>query len=643
MFKIQGDYMLLENEFGKLSITTEGNLSAGGYSCLEFKLTPCNEMDFNPRTIIEIVQFTRFFSNQWSIPQVTDPTAPGYVTAGRSDGGFLDVNIKRTPPVYFRHGSTFHVIQVALGGSPLEKGGSIIIKFGNKAGGSVGVKAPLISKDYFFPVYISQRHVLGSIRFREAEAIPFDNLFAIYNNVSYDIVKNKAVFCPVVRIVAGEPAKLNISASTREKNFKVFVSINDIYGNVCDYINTSAVIEGESRVSIEGGYGKTDVVGNYDGIKRLKCECAELGLYGISNPVSLDYKVAFGEIHCHSSISDGLGTDEDNYNSGIKAGLDFGALSDHDTLMKNNDSKWVKTIKNASKFNNEPDFITLLGYEALTFYKEKTAGHINLYYPGSDGVMIPVPDLSEIPDICKKNNALAIPHHTMYGGQFFGNMGLRLELMKPEIFSEDFMPVVEIYSTHGNSETAGCEKSVLGVNPESSVTAALDKGFKWGFIGGSDNHESLLGHKFRVDKIPRTVNNEHMQFRHGLTAVYLDERTRNNLFTSIKNRSVYATTGERILLYIEINGNTMGSEFAIDSRIEHRDIEIVAAGTSKIERIDIIRNGKTISRREPGTLDCEIYFVDEEPLEKDSYYYVKVVQTDGEIAWSSPIWINTNN
>ncbi len=632
--------MEYSNVFGKLTIEFDKEPAAGNY--VEFRMTfsPSSGFEMVPRTSLEFIQFTRFFSNQWSLPQVFDPTAPGYVKAKRSDGGFVDVSIKRVPAVYFRHGSTFHAIQITIGETPLENEGKIEIIYGYKGGGSVGVKTPPLAKSYFFPVFISMRHVQGSKLFLEEKSVPFDDLFAFNQNVSYDLVKEKASFCPEVFVKEGEASKIKLIATAKDKAIKFSVSILDSFGNICKGIDTKAIVNEKYNISVSKGYGKAEVSIVASGIERFRCECGELGLYGISNPVSNAYKVAFGEIHSHSSISDGLGTDKDNYTSAINAGLDFGALSDHDTLLEKDDSLWQKTVENAERYNDENDFVTLLGYEALTYIEGETAGHMNLYYPGSTGKMIPRPNLCEIPNLCKTHGAIAIPHHTMYGGQFFGQMGLRLDLMEPSEFSSDIMPVVEIYSTHGCSETVGCDKSVLGVNPESSVMTALEKGFKWGFIGGSDNHESLLGSNFRVDKMPRTINNEHMQFRHGLTAVYIKKLNRKNLFNAIKNRSVYATTGERILLYFEINGIPMGQEISVNSAKEPRNIKIVASGTGVIDTMDIIKNGKTLTRRTPRSPDIEVFFVDEDALEGSTYYYVKVVQVDGEMAWSSPVWIN---
>jgi hypothetical protein len=32
-------------------------------------------------------------------------------------------------------------------------------------------------------------------------------------------------------------------------------------------------------------------------------------------------------------------------------------------------------------------------------------------------------------------------------------------------------------------------------------------------------------------------------------------------------------------------------------------------------------------------------FADQAPLQGESYYYVRVIQVDDQMAWSSPIWL----
>lgn len=631
----------IKNKFGRFTLSCDTEAFAGGFTEMSFKFEPSEDFFITPRTMIEIVQFSRFYSNQFSSPQTHDPTAPGYVFAKRSDGKFINTVIRRVPDVYYRHGSTYHVIQLTVGEEPLASDGFIEIFYGYKAGGGPGVQCPPIAKGYYFPVFISQRHALGGEKFMPEKAISFETLFVKSKNVSTNEVKNNAVFSPYLNVSGGSPEKLKIIVSPRnETKVMVTVNVTDFNGNLSPMGNGTAELENIGSLTLNKGYGKAYFDFKKQGVQRITGVCGRLNLSAVSNPFIMNQNIAWGEIHSHSGISDGLGTDEENYNSAVCSGLDFAALSDHDTLMELDDSLWLKTIENAKKYSNEPDFCTLLGYEALAYKEGEIAGHINIYYPGDRGPMAGRPDLEEIASICKEHNALAIPHHTMYGGSFFEQMGLKMEFMEPSDFSPSIMPATEIYSTHGCSETGGCERSVLGVKLERSVNSALQKGFKWGFIGGSDNHESLLGHSFRVDKIPRTINNEHMQFRHGITAAYVDEFSRDGVFKAIKTRSVYATTGERILLSFSINGHPMGSDFKVSGASISRDISIFAAGTSVISRVDIIRNGKIINQRNPESLNCNILYIDQEITEKNLYYYIKVVQSDGEMAWSSPIWIN---
>jgi hypothetical protein len=45
----------------------------------------------------------------------------------------------------------------------------------------------------------------------------------------------------------------------------------------------------------------------------------------------------------------------------------------------------------------------------------------------------------------------------------------------------------------------------------------------------------------------------------------------------------------------------------------------------------------------PGdqALDADMTHTDKTPERDTDYYYVHVVQVDGEQAWSSPVWINS--
>ena len=129
------------------------------------------------------------------------------------------------------------------------------------------------------------------------------------------------------------------------------------------------------------------------------------------------------------------------------------------------------------------------------------------------------------------------------------------------------------------------------------------------------------------------------KYKNGLVAVYTKELTREAIFNAIKNRRCYATTNARILGYFNINGNISGSE------IDHNGnkplkIKVEFFGTGDIEFVEIVKNGKIISST-PGTgRNFEIEIEDTTEKKGLNYYYVRMKQTDGEMAWLSPIFVN---
>ena len=62
-------------------------------------------------------------------------------------------------------------------------------------------------------------------------------------------------------------------------------------------------------------------------------------------------------------------------------------------------------------------------------------------------------------------------------------------------------------------------------------------------------------------------------------------------------------------------------------------------GTMPIRQIDIVKSNKFVHNVAPLEKDVAFTYVDAKPSSGESYYYVRVVQVDDQMAWSSPIWI----
>jgi len=67
---------------------------------------------------------------------------------------------------------------------------------------------------------------------------------------------------------------------------------------------------------------------------------------------------------------------------------------------------------------------------------------------------------------------------------------------------------------------------------------------------------------------------------------------------------------------------------------------IAAKGTRPIRQIDIIRDNKLIHSRTPMEREVSFRYKDTAPVAKDSYFYVRVIQVDDQMAWSSPVWVS---
>ena len=80
----------------------------------------------------------------------------------------------------------------------------------------------------------------------------------------------------------------------------------------------------------------------------------------------------------------------------------------------------------------------------------------------------------------------------------------------------------------------------------------------------------------------------------------------------------------------------MGEEIAIAGKPE---LKVAIQGTAPLKQVDIIKEGKFIFTTNPGQANAEFTFRDEKFDGEECYYYVRVIQTNKQMAWASPIWV----
>ena len=333
----------------------------------------------------------------------------------------------------------------------------------------------------------------------------------------------------------------------------------------------------------------------------------------------------FGDIHSQSGLCDGTNSPEYLYGyAESAAGLDFASVSSHD--MELDDADWEK-IKKATKAANEPHkFATFLGYEWSG--DSKNGGDNNIYYSADDGELVRnmvfrtewcITDLPEekndlaetIGKIRQKTDGfMVIPH--------CGGRAANFDFYDPEAMS-----VFEIHSTHRNYE---------GIWRE-----AVGRRLKLGLVGGSDDHRGMIG------DCTTAARERYFSGHAGLVCVYAEELTRKSIWEAIKKRHTYATNGPHMAINFTLGDHMMGDEVTLPAGSE-MEFAFAALSHGFIDRLEVDKNNDIAGRYCAGVWTNQV--TDYRGVHKDSvqkgltFYYLKVIQTDGGTAWSSPIFVN---
>ena len=353
------------------------------------------------------------------------------------------------------------------------------------------------------------------------------------------------------------------------------------------------------------------------------------GIEGTSNPMVVDSswsRILWADLHGHSGLSDGTGTPKDYFRYARDvAALDVVALTDHDHWgmqpLAVHPELWEEIRRETELFHRPGEFITLLGYEWTSWIH----GHRHVLYFSDQGrVLSSVDPEFESPlqlwAALRGTDTLTFAHHSA-GGPVATNWEIPPD---PEL-----EPVTEIVSVHGSSESLDSPASIYSPVPGNFVRDVLDRGFHLGFIGSGDGHDGHpgLAHLNAVSG--------------GLAAILSPELSREGVLEALRSRRVYATNGARILLKANLDGHAMGSTIDArsinDSPTGTAKLEVTAIGTGTLQQIDLIRPGNTIDSVLCEGSECSISAA-VSPVKAGEYLYLRVLQTDGGAAWSSPFF-----
>jgi hypothetical protein len=332
------------------------------------------------------------------------------------------------------------------------------------------------------------------------------------------------------------------------------------------------------------------------------------------------YRILRGDFHRHTELSgDGAGDGplEDNYRYTLDAAaMDIGYVSDHQ-MGQDEEYNWWITQKSNDLYYMPGRFVPMYGYERSVPYPN---GHRNVIWAerGKPVLRISPEELrgeintgSVLYPYARETGALVTSHTsaTQQGTDWRDN--------EPAL-----EPVVEIYQGYdANYEEPkaprawqpGHSQAHEAQRPAGYVWNAWAKGYKLGVQSSSD----------------------HIATHTSYACVLAEQFTRQSILDAIRKRHTYAAT-DNIIVDFRIGDALMGD---ITQSSEPTKLAVHIIGTAPITQIDVIRNNQYIHQVKPGTSESTFEYLDNSPQPGESYYYVRVEQTDGQLAWSSPIWV----
>ena len=328
--------------------------------------------------------------------------------------------------------------------------------------------------------------------------------------------------------------------------------------------------------------------------------------------------------------------------------MNFYATSPFENAEETPNETWRLITQNVAEFDEVDRFVTFLGFQ-WTGEPSTEGTRLMLWTKDNKPIMrTKDPKYSSLSKIYKSSSPkelISIPTFTMGKGFSFNF----------EEYDPEFERVVEIYNAWGSSEStkkAGnprpitCkDKKGIQETAEGAIQTALQHNCRFGFVAGGLDDRGIYADLYDTTQ---------EQYSPGMTAIVCAEHSRSALAEALHNRSCYATTGERIIVGLYLAGSPMGTELSTATKpglMINRHLSGYVAGTTELKSVELIRNGEVLHSFDFDDYSLNFTYDDMTPLEdvaitnKDKkppfvYYYLRVIQEDGHMAWSSPIWVD---
>jgi hypothetical protein len=395
---------------------------------------------------------------------------------------------------------------------------------------------------------------------------------------------------------------------------------NQIYAAVLDLPGAAAE---PKLVPHEAAAGARDIKAERAAVERMRAYCLTAG--------GKTYRLRRGEFHRHTELSfdgGGDGSLEDMFRYAIDtAALDWIGNTDHDSGA-GREYPWYLIQKFSDAYHVPRAFTPMFAYERSIPYP---MGHRNVIF-ARRGIRT-LPRLAEADK--DKRVAGVSPNDTKMLYRYLKELdGICASHTSATSMGTDwrdndpvYEPLVEIYQgDRNNYEKEGAPRAgydpqsgkkpanVAGWYPKGYINLALAKGFRLGFQSSSD----------------------HISTHISYCVALVEEDSRAGILAALKKRHAYASTDD-IVVEVRSGDHVMGDELRTSTAPEFK---LRAVGARALDRIEILKDSDVVATLPVKGPEYVGTWTDPQPARGMHYYYIRVLQSDGELAWSSPMWVD---
>ena len=305
----------------------------------------------------------------------------------------------------------------------------------------------------------------------------------------------------------------------------------------------------------------------------------------------------WGDLHSHSTTSDGSGPPRMAFATARAAGLHFFGLTDHDAWLTTEEWDEMGNAARAATVDNA--FVALRGFEYTN-----SEGHVNVF-DSDTWVSRDDPAYDTLDKffawLAAQTNSVAQLNHPdwKYGGDF-DNLAYRAS-------AADKIALIEVGNNAGNKYATF----------EALFITSLKKQWSVAPTNNSDHHGLNWG-----SDSPHRV---------GIIAPAL---TRANVLDALRARRVFATEDANLAIALQANGAWMGSTIRAAPRL---DFTITVSDPDPEPLQLFLFDNGMIVRAQSFTSSNITWTI---PVAGNSrhHYFVRVLQADGNTAYTAPIW-----